>query len=334
MTRQTRYPDLGERGFCYRMETEVEPYLAQRCRYRDLRSFDGTRLRCRAYQADAARADVLIVHGFSEFAEKYNELIYCLLCAGYSVYTMDLRGHGSSERRTGDVCKVHVKDFSEYIRDIRLLFRTEVQPHRRPHFLFGHSMGGALTALYVELFPHDFTGAILSAPMLRMQTSGLPYRFTGWCAGVMVRLGQGERYAASQHAFPETHSFAQSGCRSRERYAYTFGKRAADPNFQTWGATHSWLYAACRASMRATSPEAMRRIAIPLLVFSAEKDGMVDTPAIQRFAAHVPSARYVPIRHAKHELLNGDRLGRAILYRQLFAFLDRESRAWAEKNGG
>ena len=54
------------------------------------------------YLLPEAAGTVVLIHGFTENAEKYKELIYYFLQNSYQVYTMDMRGHGRSVRDTGD----------------------------------------------------------------------------------------------------------------------------------------------------------------------------------------------------------------------------------------
>ena len=42
------------------------------------------------------RGAIVISHGFTEFAEKYDELVWYFLLAGYSVCVLEHRGHGKS----------------------------------------------------------------------------------------------------------------------------------------------------------------------------------------------------------------------------------------------
>src|SRR5689334_16096950 len=49
----------------------------------------------------SARAVVMIVHGASEHAARYDRLARFLSEHGYAVYAMDLRGHGNTRVRSG-----------------------------------------------------------------------------------------------------------------------------------------------------------------------------------------------------------------------------------------
>ena len=54
------------------------------------------------------RGAIVISHGFTEFAEKYDELVWYFLLAGYSVCVLEHRGHGKSSRDVENPCMVWI----------------------------------------------------------------------------------------------------------------------------------------------------------------------------------------------------------------------------------
>lgn len=60
-----------------------------------------------------------------------------------------------------------------------------------PYFLYAHSMGGAVGALYVKAHPDAFRGAVFTSPMIRAQTAGLPIWAAGGIAQAACLLGLG-----------------------------------------------------------------------------------------------------------------------------------------------
>jgi lysophospholipase len=74
-----------------------------------------------------------------------------------------LRGHGLSEGRKG-----HVERFDLFLQDVDR-FRCEIQSGIAgdlPMFVLGHSMGGLVTARYIEEYDRAFDGAIITSPWL------------------------------------------------------------------------------------------------------------------------------------------------------------------------
>lgn len=109
------------------------------------------------------RAVVVVVHGLKDHADRYAAFAEGLARSGVRVRAFDLRGHGDSQ---GD--RVYVDSFEEYLADLGA-FLEEVRPEApdTPLFLFGHSMGGAIVALYSMRFHPPVAGVVLSAPALR-----------------------------------------------------------------------------------------------------------------------------------------------------------------------
>ena len=60
------------------------------------------------YLAEKPKGVIIISHGFTEAAPKYDEMIYYFLKAGYHVYMPEHMGHGQSYRLTADSSLVHI----------------------------------------------------------------------------------------------------------------------------------------------------------------------------------------------------------------------------------
>ena len=71
------------------MSEVVLPFLLEHETQSTLTAADGTPLYCVVYTAEKPAASVLVLHGFTENAYKYSELIYSLVNNGYSVVSYD-----------------------------------------------------------------------------------------------------------------------------------------------------------------------------------------------------------------------------------------------------
>ncbi|WP_026459991.1 alpha/beta fold hydrolase [Schaalia suimastitidis] len=105
---------------------------------------------------------VLIAHGYGEHHGRYRALIEALNGAGYDCATYDHPGHGTSD---GPRARV---DLGALI-NIHLKIRDDVLTQARTPelFLFGHSMGGLVTAASTILNPTRLRGTILTGPAMR-----------------------------------------------------------------------------------------------------------------------------------------------------------------------
>ncbi|QGZ61987.1 alpha/beta hydrolase [Paraburkholderia acidisoli] len=134
-----------------------------------LRTRDGTELPLYVWRAKPPRrAAIALLHGLAEHAARYAALAARLRAAGIDVYAIDLRGHGHAPGR-----RAWVTRFDDYLDDAAALIdhaSAECAPRATPLFLMGHSMGGAIAALYaVERLPRTrvpLAGLLLSSAAL------------------------------------------------------------------------------------------------------------------------------------------------------------------------
>jgi acylglycerol lipase len=134
-----------------------------------LRTRDGVQLPLYAWRAQTPpRAALALVHGLAEHAGRYAALAARLNAAGIDVYAIDLRGHGHAPGR-----RTWIAAFDEYLDDVDALLAlasTQAAASATPLFLMGHSMGGAIAALYaVERLPQTrvpLAGLLLSSAAL------------------------------------------------------------------------------------------------------------------------------------------------------------------------
>ena len=177
-------------GYAAWMAETVEPYLKEHGKKGYLKMEDGMSIAYRCYSLPDAGKCVVISHGFCEFAEKYNEVVYRFLQEGYSVYVPEHRGHGYSGREVDDPELVHVQSYDSYVTDFARFVETVVSPREEHRMVFAHSMGGAIAILALERYPEMFEAAILSAPMCGMQTGKYPRIVARLLAGSCCLLGK------------------------------------------------------------------------------------------------------------------------------------------------
>jgi acylglycerol lipase len=120
--------------------------------------------------ARAPRATVALLHGLAEHAGRYAALAARLNAADIELVAIDLRGHG---RAPGP--RAWVDRFDDYLLDAEALVGAAAAGANGaspppPLFLMGHSMGGAIAALYaltrLEQGGRPLAGLILSSAAL------------------------------------------------------------------------------------------------------------------------------------------------------------------------
>lgn len=129
-----------------------------------------------------AHAVVVLVHGLKDHGARYVHAGEWLAGRGYSVYALDLRGHGESDGE-----RFFVESFDEYVDDLEMFVeRVREREPEKAIFVLGHSMGGAVASLFVLDRQPDLRGLVLSAPALEpngdvspllIRLSGLISRF-------------------------------------------------------------------------------------------------------------------------------------------------------------
>ena len=151
---------------------------------------DGARLRWGHLPAPEASADCVLVGGFAECIEKYFETIGDLTARGYSVWCLDWRGQGGSERPRRLPSRPRPRRFDRDAGELAA-FTEKATSGRRPRLLIGHSMGGATALLCLRRYPGLFDAAVLSAPMLGISAGGLPPALMRCMTGLVRATGLG-----------------------------------------------------------------------------------------------------------------------------------------------
>ena len=125
---------------------------------------DGTPMHAVRWQPDSEpKLVVCLIHGLGEHSGRYASMAEYYASHGIEVVSFDLRGHGKSEGQRG-----HSDDFSQMIKDIdRFLYQASKIDIDKPHFIYGHSLGGTLAIKYALSHPGEYKGVVLSAPMLK-----------------------------------------------------------------------------------------------------------------------------------------------------------------------
>ncbi len=105
---------------------------------------------------------VIVAHGYAEHHGRFLPLIQGLVNRGFDVAAYDHEGHGTSPGKRANVDVGHlILDHLEHRRSI-------VEESRSDNiFLFGHSMGGLITAASALIEPRPLNGIVLSGPAFR-----------------------------------------------------------------------------------------------------------------------------------------------------------------------
>ena len=150
---------LRDKDFVEKMEEKVRPFLTNRINSGFFETIEGQPIYYEHYEADDKKGTVVIVHGFTEFIRKLDEVMYYFLKGGYSVWAIEQRGHGSSYKTATDPDVVQIDDYNDLIEDLHYMVVNLVMKDCSdglPRILYGHSMGGAVSACFAERYPDIF----------------------------------------------------------------------------------------------------------------------------------------------------------------------------------
>ncbi|MCR9277168.1 MAG: alpha/beta hydrolase [Pseudomonadaceae bacterium] len=263
------------------------------CRLRTVRWMSGV---------DQPVGSVLLLHGFSEFIEKYFETAQHLLNRGWHVVTFDWRGQGLSERLNSAVGqRGYVEDFEHFAFDARAVFDQLIEPLPGKRLLMGHSMGGNLALRLLQDHEPRFDAAVVCAPMLGL------FRLPLWLARVVSRayvaLGKDADFVwgGAERDFSDTAVNVLTT--DAARFARNQSILRACPELATHAPTWRWLREASVSSARVSAKSRARQIDTPTLIVAAECDKVVSIKGYERFAAASEWVRVEQIDGAEHEVL-------------------------------
>ena len=261
---------------------------------------------------------LVIVSGRSEGYLKYKELSFDLFNLGFSVFLIDHRGQGLSERLLENPHKGYVENYQYYVDDLAYFIDNIVKPHcasidsmNKP-YLLAHSMGGAIATRYLQTYPDSIQAAVLSSPMLGFNGGGIPDaiakplikatdQINEWFDNTPWYFFGHQDYTPSDFVDnPLTHSplrFQQF----RQLYQET-------PAIQLGGVTVKWLTASITALEKIFAN--VDKITTPTLVMQSGSDKIVSNQAQDDFCKQLhqsqpqscPNGKPLIVKGASHEL--------------------------------
>lgn len=265
---------------------------------------DGMEIRVGTWRPEGPpRGTVVLLHGRSEFLEKYAETAADWTRRGFAVVGLDWRGQGLSSRFPGVGTAGHVPDFDEYLRDLDALLARGMEGAPRPWILFGHSMGGHVALRFLARGDDRFAAAVLSAPMTDIRTDPFPRWLAAAVARTASALGAGRSYAFGQGDWdPTAESFAGNPVTSDERrWRVHRAGFEGSAELVVGGVTFGWLAAAFRSVDALSAPGAPERIRVPTLFVVARDDALVPSATQLAVAGRVPGAAVRVHADSRHE---------------------------------
>jgi lysophospholipase len=189
-----------------------------------------------------------------------------------------------------------------------------------PLFLLAHSMGGAISGLYMQKNPGVFSAAAMLTPMFAINIGDRK----DWEAEALLSFycatGKCQEYAPDRGDFKFDKEFKDDldATSSQARWDHNENVMRQTPAIQLGGPTNGWVL----QSLWAT--KGLRRNAAkfrdPLLVFSAGLDLTVENDAIEQVCLDAGDCEWVHFPLAKHQLQNEIDSMRDDAFQQIYDF--------------
>ena len=274
----------------------------------------------------AFRGSLLFLPGRGDAYEKYLESLAGWHALGWQVTAADWRGQAGSGRLGGDAVTGHVRDFSDWIDDLAALWAEWRAQTPGPHVLVGHSMGGHLVLRALAERRVNPDAVVLLAPMLGLQTYGLPVAVPHAMARLMCLLGDPQRPAWKWSEKPGQLPEGRDKLLTHDatRYADEVFWRDSRPELVMGPGSWRWVERAYASTRSLEQRGVLEAINTPVLIVATSADGLVSPAAIRRAARRLPKAELVEFGpEARHEILRERDPVRDRALAAIDGFLDR-----------
>ncbi|MBC7531280.1 MAG: alpha/beta hydrolase [Oligoflexus sp.] len=226
-----------------------------------LESHDGVELYCQYYPSPDSVGAIMTVHDYGQHSGAYQKAHDQFVKQHFSIYTLDLRGHGKSP---GD--RASIDHFDDFLEDLDLLYaRVKDREPERPVFLLGQGMGALIAMRFALTRRPTLSGMILCGRLPELPVNSKE-RLLAQYAGVLLPHVEANKEARELLLSP-----ALSGALKDDALSYR-GAVKAKTLLELNEATHSL-----------DSEHAF--LSFPVLCLSPEKD----LPAMERLYENILS---------------------------------------------
>ena len=317
------YSIISEENFS-REILNVEKKLSKYAITGTFNSFDNHTIAYEYFLVENPKASVILLHGFTEFYKKLYEMSWYFINMGYNVFMYDQRDHGLSERSCTNTSITHIDDFNNYVLDLEYFVDNIVTPNSKnlPIHIMGHSMGGAVTTLYLMRNNNPIEKAILSSPMISPKTHGFPSVLVNFIAG---KYGRREGYNAifpHSKPFNPNPDFVQSCDASAARFLHNLNCRLSNPCYQNSAFSNGWIHEALKVKRLILNRKNISKIKARTLIISAENDRVVHQELHYKLAKRLKTSTIVTMPGAKHTVYTASGPELENFYKTVFNFVE------------
>ena len=275
--------------------------------YTFLQHVSGLKIRISKLKGQPHKKAILICPGRASFIEKNEFTAQELNKLGLTVFVLDWRGHGGSDRVIQHAQKVFVNSFEDYVEDMELALGEIKSQGYTEVFVYGASMGGAVALLYLQKNPQSsIKGLILNAPMVGVVTKPYPVFLARALAWVKTKTGSDGGYCYGYGNYKPERDHFDKNTQTHDPEAFERQKQITQqhPAFITGGPTFGWLNAAFQAMDQVGDCERLKTIQTPILFAQAGDDRVVDNTNSPTIAQCLPRVTYSIYEGAYHTIMH------------------------------
>jgi len=247
------------------------------------------------------KGSIVISNGRTESILKYKELIYDLTQNGYSVFILDHRGQGVSDRITASKPRLgDIDNFDYYVEDLHTFVKNIVKPtDPKKLFLLSHSMGGAIAALYLNKYKNDFDAAVLSSPMIEPKMI-LPSTSTLICKIITNFTIPQKKAIESNEKYKKSAVEKESLTHSSIRFNIYKNEMQQHPQNIIYSPSWFWVDETCRVTKKLL--EEKFSYTKDILLLQSGDDSIVNLKPQEKFCNRLQNCKLIKIDGARHEL--------------------------------
>jgi lysophospholipase len=290
-----------------------------------LEGVGGKRIHYRVFPCAEEKASVVLLPGRTESHIKYAETLFDLNQAGYTVFTLDHRGQGYSERLSSDPELGHVETFDDYVTDLRTFMREVVAQRAGPNLYFlAHSMGAAIASGYLLKDKPALRGIVFSSPMLRIHFGRIPRRIVYALTRLRGAFGHAQRSIVPERL--DVDSYGADLTRSEARLAHYRRLLRENPGLRLGPPSNHWMRRAIEATDPLLMPRALHAFPAPVLLLEAGCDTVLRIDANRAFEGLGSWMLKATFPDAMHDLFIERDTVRKKALTVLFLFLQENAR--------
>lgn len=254
---------------------------------------------------------IVILPGRTEPVEKYAELIYDLdqseFAGEFTYFLMDHRGQGSSERMISkkpiDLEKGHIDRFENYAKDVKTFMDLIVaRKNCLDTTLIAHSLGAGIGTDFLQKYPEYFDRAVLTSPMLKIQTKPYKYILAKSIVVANILIGGAKKFTIGDSGYSGVRDFdGNTFTSSPQRYEMAMSMFDLVPKAKLGGVTNNWVNQVMKGTRKIRQNYDV--IKIPLTVIHAGLESYSEDSEMVKLCDEAMDCQRLCLESSKHEVL-------------------------------